>query len=52
MLRDRLVCGINHDWTQQRLLSKGATLTLQKALDISLSLKSAMQQSAIMHNDL
>ena len=52
MLRDRLVCGINHDRTQQRLLSKGATLTLQKALDIWLSLKSAIQQSAIMHKDL
>ena len=52
MLRDRLVCGINHDRTQQRLLSEGATLTLQKALDISLSLESAIQQSAIIHNDL
>ena len=52
MLRDRLVCGINHDRTQQRLQSEGATLTLQKALDISLSLESAIQQSAIMHNDL
>ena len=27
MLRDRLVCGINHDRTLQNLLSKGATLT-------------------------
>ena len=52
MLRDRLVCGINHDRTQQRLLSEGVTLTLQKGLDISLSLESAIQQSAIMYNDL
>ena len=52
MLSDRLVCGINHDRTQQRLLSEGATLTLQKALDISLFLESAIEQSAIMHNDL
>ena len=26
VLRDRLVCGINHDHTQQRLLSEGASL--------------------------
>ena len=25
MLRDRLVCGINHERTQQRLLSEGST---------------------------
>ena len=48
MLRDRLVCGVNHDRTQQRLLSEGANLTLQKAMDISLSLESAIRQSAIM----
>lgn len=51
MLRDRLVCGINHDRTQQRLLSEGATLTLQKALDISLSLESAIQQAAVMQHE-
>ena len=48
MLRDRLVCGVNHDRMQQRLLSEGANLTLQKAMDISLSLESAIRQSAIM----
>ena len=30
MLRDRLVCGIKHDRVQQRLLSEGAELTLEK----------------------
>ena len=30
ILRDRLVCGVNHEKTQQRLLSKDASLTLQK----------------------
>ena len=48
MLGDRLVCGVNHDRMQQRLLSEGANLTLQKAMDISLSLESAIRQSAIM----
>ena len=37
MMRDRLVCGVNHGSTQHRLLSEGADLTLQEALDISLS---------------
>ena len=40
MLRDCLVCGVNHDRMQQRLLSEGANLTLQKAMHISLSLES------------
>ena len=52
MLRDPLVCAVNHDHKQQRLLSKGATLTLQKAMDISLSLESPIKQSAIMQNEL
>ena len=30
MLRDRLVCGINHERTQQRLFSEGLRLTLEK----------------------
>ena len=50
-LECRLVCGVNHDRTQQRLLSEGATLTLQKAMDISLSLESAIKQSAIIQNE-
>ena len=32
MLRDRLAEGINHDRTQQQLLSEGASLTLQKSV--------------------
>ena len=43
MLRDRLVCGIN-----QRLLSEGSSLSLEKALDIALSLKSAISQTAVL----
>ena len=33
MLRDCLVCGINHDCTQQELLSKLANLSLQKVME-------------------
>ena len=46
MLRDCLVCGINHDCTQQRLLSEGANLSLQKVMDISLSPESAITSSS------
>ena len=41
MMRYRLDCGVNHGSTQHWLLSEGIDLTLQKALDISLSLESA-----------
>ena len=51
MLRDRLVCGINHDRTQQRLLSEGASLSLEKAIDISLSLESAIKQAAVIQSE-
>ena len=30
LLRERLVCGINHKRIQQRLLSEGSTLSLEK----------------------
>ena len=33
MLRDCLVCGINHDCTQQWLLSKLGNLSSQKAME-------------------
>ena len=51
VLRDRLVCGINHDRTQQRLLSEGGNLSLQKAMDISLSLESVIKQAAVIQNE-
>ena len=44
--RDSLLCGINHDCTQQRLLSEGANLSLQKVMDISLSPESAITSSS------
>ena len=37
--------------TQQRLLSEGANLSLQKAMDISLSLESVIKQAAVIQNE-
>ena len=43
MLRGRLVCSINHE---RHLFSEGSILTLEKPLDIALSLESAISQTA------
>ena len=40
MLRDRMVCGINHDHIQRRLLSE-ATLTFDTALQLTQAIESA-----------
>ena len=48
MLRDRLVCGIKHERIQQRLLSEGYSLTLQRALEIAHSMESAIHQASMM----
>ena len=40
MLRDRLVCGINHQVIQRRLLAE-KSLTFDKALEISLAVEAA-----------
>lgn len=50
MLGDRLVCGIKPEDIQQRLLSKGVSLTLQRALDIAHSIKSAIDQASMMRS--
>ena len=42
MLRDRIVCVINHDKIQNRLLSE-TTLTYQRAMDLAQSLETAAQ---------
>ena len=39
MLRDRLVCGINNNKFQQRLLAEGSTLTYDRALGLAVSLE-------------
>ena len=46
MLHDLLVSGMNHDRTEQQLLSEGASLTLQKMLDIALLVESEIRQAA------
>ena len=51
MLGEHLVCGRNFDHMQQRLLSEGANLSLQKAIDISLSLDSVIKQVAVIQNE-
>ena len=48
MLRDRLVCRIKHERIQQRLLSEGDSLMLQRALDIAHSMESAIHQASMM----
>ena len=44
MLRDRIVCGINEDRIQQRLLSE-SKLTLEKALEIAQSMEAAAKNA-------
>ena len=41
MIRDRLVCGINEDSIQKRLLTEGDKLTLDKAITIAQSYETA-----------
>ena len=50
MLRDRLVCGINHDRTQNRLLSE-PKLTYEKALEIAQSQETAAQNLRELKNN-
>ncbi len=50
MLRDRLVCGINHDRTQNRLLSE-AKLTYEKAMEIAQSQETAAQNLKELKNN-
>ncbi|PIK47354.1 hypothetical protein BSL78_15770 [Apostichopus japonicus] len=45
MLRDRLVCGINNDNIQKRLLSE-ADLTFEKALNVTIATETASQNVA------
>ena len=46
MLRDRLVCGINNERIQQRLLSEGESLTLKRVIEISQAMESAAHNSS------
>ena len=46
MIRDRLVCGINEDSIQKRLLTEGDKLTLTKAISLAQSYETAVQDAA------
>lgn len=50
MMGDRLVHGINYERTQQRWLSIGFELRHEKALDMTLSLESAIIQVTVIQN--
>ena len=50
MLRGRLVCGINYERNQQHLLREVSTLSLEKALDVALSLELAIYQTAVIQS--
>ena len=50
MLRDRLVCGVNHKKIQQRLLSEGNTLDLQTATDLAIAIEGAEKHSQVIIN--
>ena len=47
ILRDKLGCGINHERTQQCSVGECSSLILEKALDISLPLESAIIQASL-----
>jgi len=48
MLRDRLVCGINDDSIQKRLLAEGDKLTLTKAVTLAQSYESAVRDATVL----
>ena len=50
MLQDRFVCGVNHSQIQQKLLSEGSSLTLEKALSIAISVEAAIKQTLLINN--
>ena len=51
MIRDRVVCGINEDAIQKRLLAEGDTLTLTKALSLAQAYETAVKDATIKTHD-
>ena len=51
MIRDRVVCGINDDAIQKRLLAEGEKLTLAKALSLAQSYEAAVKDAATLLPD-
>ena len=50
MQRDRLFCGLKHERIQQRLLTKGDTLALEKVTDIVQAMESVIKQSPLIRS--
>ena len=48
MIRDCLVCGINDEQNQKRLLSEGDTLTLTKAMTLAQAIETATKDAQLM----
>ena len=48
MIRDRLVCGINDEQIQKRLLSEGDKLTLAKAMTFAQAIETATKDAQLM----
>ena len=48
MIQDRLVCGINDNQIQKRLLSEGDKLTLAKAITIAQAIEMAMKDAQLL----
>ena len=48
MIRDRLVCGINDDAIQKRLLAEGDKLSFAKAVSLAQSYESAVRDATVL----
>ena len=49
MIRDRLVCGVNHDTIQPQLLAE-KELTFERAFEVAQSVEAAEKNSKIIKN--
>ena len=49
MLRNRLVCGVNRNQIQQKLLNERSSLTLERALSIAISIESLINQLSLIN---
>ena len=49
MIRDRLVCGVNHDMIQPRLLAE-KELTFERVFEVAQSVEAAEKNSKIIKN--
>ena len=50
MLRDRLVCGIQHEGIEKQLLSEGDAWPLKKALNIALAIESTFEYATVINS--